>query len=65
MIISVFGVGYDGVPVAYCKERGVKVTAFPVDQALGDLQPGVYVMTASAKGPGSGDDDGSLARAGC
>ena len=36
------------------------VTAFPVDQALGDLQPGVYVMTASAKGPGS-DDDGSLA----
>src|ERR1700738_750276 len=57
-------------------ERGVKVwsgelatamtlnsevtTAFPVDQALGDLQPGVYVMTAAPKGPGS-DDDGSLA----
>ncbi len=57
-------------------ERGVKVwsgelatattlnqdviTAFPVDQALGDLQPGVYVMTAAAKGPGS-DDDGALA----
>ncbi len=57
-------------------ERGVKVwsgelatattlnqdvtTAFPVDQALGDLQPGVYVMTAAAKGPGS-DDDGQLA----
>src|SRR4029434_5931486 len=37
------------------------VTAFPVDQVLGDLQPGVYVMTAAAKGPGSGDDDGSLA----
>lgn len=36
------------------------VTAFPVDQALGDLQPGVYVMTATAKGPGS-DDDGRLA----
>src|SRR5438128_2523802 len=35
-------------------------TAFPVDQALGDLQPGVYVMTAAAKGPGS-DDDSSLA----
>lgn len=48
-------------------ERGVKVwtgelttamtlnqdvtTAFPVDQALGELQPGVYVMTAAAKGP--------------
>ena len=59
-------------------ERGVKVwtgelatattlnqdvtTAFPVDQALGDLQPGVYVMTAGAKGPGSAsDDDGTLA----
>jgi hypothetical protein len=35
-------------------------TAFPVDQALGDLQPGVYVMTAAAKGPGS-DDDSQLA----
>ena len=46
-------------------ERGVKVwsgelatattlnqdvtTAFPVDQALGDLQPGVYVMTAAPR----------------
>jgi len=56
-------------------ERGVKVwsgqlatamalnqdvtTAFPVDEALGTMQPGVYVMTAAAKGPGSGagDDD--------
>ncbi|MCP4619250.1 MAG: alpha-2-macroglobulin family protein [Bradyrhizobium sp.] len=53
-------------------ERGVKVwsgelatattlnqdvtTAFPVDQALGDLQPGVYVMTAAPKNPGSQDD---------
>ncbi len=57
-------------------ERGVKVwsgelttamtlnqdvtTAFPVDEALGTLQPGVYVMTAAAKGPGS-DDDAALA----
>src|SRR5580700_3474729 len=57
-------------------ERGVKVwsgelatattlnqdvtTAFPVDQVLGDLQPGVYVMTAAPKTPGS-DDDSSLA----
>ncbi|GAC1628081.1 MAG: hypothetical protein NVS4B4_11120 [Bradyrhizobium sp.] len=57
-------------------ERGVKVwsgemttattlnqdvtSAFPVDQALGDLQPGVYVMTAAAKGPAI-DDDGALA----
>ncbi|MBR0753777.1 alpha-2-macroglobulin family protein [Bradyrhizobium jicamae] len=36
------------------------VTAFPVDQALGDLQPGVYVMTASPKGP-TNDEDSSLA----
>ncbi|WP_407174242.1 alpha-2-macroglobulin family protein [Bradyrhizobium sp. STM 3562] len=37
-------------------------TAFPVDQALGDLRPGVYVMTAAAKGPGtSGDEDSQLA----
>src|SRR5271163_64492 len=58
------------------EERGVKVwsgeiatantlnqdvtTAFPVDQALRDLQPGVYVMTAAAKGP-AGDDDNQLA----
>jgi len=57
-------------------ERGVKVwtgelatattlnqdvtTAFPVDQALGELQPGVYVMTAAPKSPAS-DDDGQLA----
>src|ERR1700756_4064548 len=31
-------------------------TAFPVDQVLPDLQPGVYVMTAAAKTPGSDDD---------
>ena len=36
-------------------------TAFPVDQALGDLQPGVYVMTAAPKSPGSSDDDSQLA----
>ena len=58
-------------------ERGVKVwsgelatattlnqdvtTAFPVDQALGDLQPGVYVMTAKAKSPSNNEDDGQLA----
>src|SRR5580692_18209 len=35
-------------------------TAFPVDQALGDLQPGVYVLTAAPKTPGS-DEDSSLA----
>lgn len=54
-------------------ERGVKVwsgelatastlnadvtTAFPVDQAVGELQPGVYVMTAAPKGPQAGSDE--------
>jgi alpha-2-macroglobulin len=54
-------------------ERGVKVwsgqiatamplnqdvtTAFPADEALGTMQPGVYVMTAAAKGPGSESSD--------
>lgn len=60
-------------------ERGIKVwsgevatastlnadvtTAFPVDEALGNLQPGVYVMTAAPKGPSSMEDEesGSLA----
>ncbi|MDR3467036.1 MAG: alpha-2-macroglobulin [Xanthobacteraceae bacterium] len=32
-------------------------TAFPVDQAVGALQPGVYAMTAAAKGPGASADD--------
>jgi len=31
-------------------------TAFPVDQAIGALQPGVYVMTAAPKNPGADDD---------
>src|ERR1700755_2874172 len=38
-------------------------TAFPVDEALGPLQPGVYVMTAAAKGPGSANDESSSALA--
>ena len=32
-------------------------TAFPVDQAIGDMAPGVYVMTAEAKGTTSDDYD--------
>jgi uncharacterized protein YfaS (alpha-2-macroglobulin family) len=31
-------------------------TAFPVDQAIPEMQPGVYVMTAAPKSPGSDDD---------
>jgi uncharacterized protein YfaS (alpha-2-macroglobulin family) len=33
------------------------VTAFPVDQAVGEMQPGVYVMTAAAKAPGASSDE--------
>ena len=32
-------------------------TAFPVDQAVSDMQPGVYVMTADVKGNSTGTDD--------
>ena len=36
-------------------------TAFPVDQALGELAPGVYAMIARPKGKTSDDDEGALA----
>lgn len=37
-------------------------TAFPVDEAIGELQPGVYVMTATPKGPtAANEEDGQLA----
>jgi uncharacterized protein YfaS (alpha-2-macroglobulin family) len=32
-------------------------TAFPVDQAVGDMQPGVYVMTADTKGSSTDSGD--------
>ena len=35
-------------------------TAFPVDQAVGDLAPGVYVMTAAAEGHRRRDDYDAL-----
>ena len=36
-------------------------TAFPVDQAIGDLKPGVYVMTAEPEGRPRDEDYGQLA----
>jgi uncharacterized protein YfaS (alpha-2-macroglobulin family) len=36
-------------------------TAFPIDQALGELKPGVYVMVAAPKDADPGDDFSSLA----
>jgi len=46
-IISVFGVGYDGVPVAYCKKRGLKVTNTPdvLTDDVSDVALGLILMT--------------------
>jgi lactate dehydrogenase-like 2-hydroxyacid dehydrogenase len=46
-IISVFGVGYDGVPVAYCKSRGLKVTNTPdvLTDDVADVALGLILMT--------------------
>jgi hydroxypyruvate reductase len=46
-IISVFGVGYDGVPVAYCKSRGIKVTNTPdvLTDDVADVALGLILMT--------------------
>jgi lactate dehydrogenase-like 2-hydroxyacid dehydrogenase len=46
-IISVFGVGYDGVPVAYCKQHGLKVTNTPdvLTDDVADVALGLILMT--------------------
>ncbi|HWZ73064.1 MAG TPA: 2-hydroxyacid dehydrogenase [Casimicrobiaceae bacterium] len=46
-IISVFGVGYDGVPIAYCKGRGIKVTNTPdvLTDDVADVALGLILMT--------------------
>jgi len=46
-IISVFGVGYDGVPVDYCRERGIKVTNTPdvLTDDVADVAVGLILMT--------------------
>ena len=46
-IISVFGVGYDGVPVAYCKGRSIKVTNTPdvLTDDVADVALGLVLMT--------------------
>lgn len=47
-IISVFGVGYDGVPIAYCKARGIKVTNTPdvLTDDVADVALGLVLMTS-------------------
>src|SRR5437763_1767050 len=46
-IISVFGVGYDGVPVDYCRKRGVKVSNTPdvLTDNVADVAVGLVLMT--------------------
>src|SRR6266567_1787691 len=46
-IISVFGVGYDGVPVDYCRSRGIKVTHTPdvLTEDVADAALGLIMMT--------------------
>jgi hydroxypyruvate reductase len=46
-IISVFGVGYDGVPVDYCKQRGIKVTNTPdvLTDDVADVALALILMT--------------------
>jgi len=46
-IISVFGVGYDGVPVEYCRARGVKVTNTPdvLTDDVADVAVALIMMT--------------------
>src|SRR3954468_16335458 len=46
-IISVFGVGYDGVPTDYCRMRGIKVTNTPdvLTDDVADVAVGLILMT--------------------
>jgi hydroxypyruvate reductase len=46
-LISVFGVGYDGVPVDYCRKRGIKVSNTPdvLTDDVSDVAVGLILMT--------------------
>ena len=47
-IIAVNGVGYDGVPLAYCRERGIRVTNTPdvLTEDVADTALALVLMTA-------------------
>jgi hydroxypyruvate reductase len=47
-IISVHGVGYDLVPVAYCRERGIRVTNTPdvLTEDVADIALALVLMTS-------------------
>ena len=46
-VISVFGVGYDGVPIDYCRKRGLKVGHTPdvLTDDVADVAVGLVLMT--------------------
>jgi lactate dehydrogenase-like 2-hydroxyacid dehydrogenase len=46
-IISVFGVGYDGVPIDYCRRRGIKVTNTPdvLTEDVADVAAALVLMS--------------------
>ena len=46
-IISVFGVGYDGVPVDYCRDRGIRITNTPgvLTDDVADIAVALVLMT--------------------
>ena len=46
-IISVFGVGYDGVPIDYCRKRGLRVTNTPdvLTDDVADVAVALVMMT--------------------
>ncbi len=46
-IVSVFGVGYDGIPVEHCARRGIKVTHTPgvLDDEVADAAIALILMT--------------------
>jgi len=47
-IISIFGVGYDGVPVDYCHQRGIHVTNTPevLTDDVADIATALVLMTS-------------------
>ncbi len=47
-VISVFGVGYDGVPIALCQQRGIRVTNTPdvLTEDVADIATALVLMTS-------------------
>ena len=47
-VISVFGVGYDGVPLDYCRQRGIRVTNTPdvLTDDVADIAVALVLMTS-------------------